>query len=321
MIWRLRKEAEINMNKKNTPEVVKEETAIATKETRHPLQIMVDQATEERKILSTYIATHMVKGVDYAPIHINKTCPNKYNCTVKYHFSKDNLTKAGAEKIKDLLKLYPDFKKDSDTWEMAGSKPGLFCYRCILLTQDGKPAGVGLGACDASEKMGNMNNAIKIAKKRAFVDAILTTGSLSDFFTQDLEDMHLTDDKEPVRVGSNVSTVPVAVSDEITKVYNETTEKEDVPVIEAKLPVHMITPLQKTKIMTLLPLKGKTLTDLEGAVAVFEVESYQDLTLHQANKVIEKLESLPDQAKRTAPEDTIDPDEADKGIEQMRLKN
>lgn len=161
----------------------------AIKTAQHPLQRMVDEATEERKIMSTYIKQHMVAGVDYAPIHIKKDCPNKYNCAIKSHWSKDNLTKAGAEKIKDLLKLYPDFKRDEDTWQMAGSKAGLFCYRCILLTADQKPAGVGLGACDVSEKYGNMNNAIKIAKKRAFVDAILTTGSLSDFFTQDLDDM------------------------------------------------------------------------------------------------------------------------------------
>lgn len=176
-------------NTKTTEEKQLQPTEEVMKAAQHPLQVMVNQATEERKILASYIAKNMVKGVDFAPIHINKTCDNKHTCTNKYHFSKDNLTKAGAEKIKDLLRLYPDFKRDSDTWEMAGSKPGLFCYRCILLTQDQKPAGVGLGACDATEKSGNMNNAIKIAKKRAFVDAILTTGSLSDFFTQDMEDM------------------------------------------------------------------------------------------------------------------------------------
>jgi hypothetical protein len=170
------------------------EKQLATK-AEHPLQVLVDQATEERRILTQYITQHMVKGTDYAPIHIKKDCPNKFDCKNKFHFSKDNLTKAGAEKIKDLLKLYPDFKRDSDTWEMAGSKPGLFCYRCILLTQNQKPAGVGLGACDVSEKNGNMNNAIKIAKKRAFVDAILTTGSLSDFFTQDLEERGFDEDQ------------------------------------------------------------------------------------------------------------------------------
>src|SRR5918996_2991822 len=112
----------------------KEENQLATK-AEHPLRVMVDQATEERLILTQYITQYMVKGTDYAPIHIKKDCPNKYDCKNKYHYSKDNLTKAGAEKIKDLLKLYPDFKRDSDTWEMAGSQPGHFCYGRIFLTQ------------------------------------------------------------------------------------------------------------------------------------------------------------------------------------------
>ena len=67
------------------------EKQLATKE-GHPLQVMVDQATEERRILTQYITQHMVKGTDYAPIHIKKDCPNKHDCKNKYHYSKDNLT-------------------------------------------------------------------------------------------------------------------------------------------------------------------------------------------------------------------------------------
>src|SRR4051812_35386515 len=72
------------------------------------LQQMVDEETSNRKIISKFITDHMKKGTDYAPIHINKTCQNKWNCTDKYHFSKDNLTKAGAEKMGSLLALRPE---------------------------------------------------------------------------------------------------------------------------------------------------------------------------------------------------------------------
>ena len=240
----------------------KEEKQLATK-AEHPLQVMVDQATEERRILTQYITQHMVKGTDYAPIHIKKDCPNKYDCKNKYHYSKDNLTKAGAEKIKDLLKLYPDFKRDSDTWEMAGSKSGLFCYRCILLTQDQKPAGVGLGACDVSEKNGNMNNAIKIAKKRAFVDAILTTGSLSDFFTQDLED-GLVDSEDPIETA-----------------YDKTNGNRH----------GRITYKQSNFIRGLLKQKGHTENEL---FVKYEVANMGQLTSKQASTIIENLQKLPD---------------------------
>lgn len=161
-------------------------------EVREPvpqLQQMVDEETRNRQILTAYITNHMKKGIDYAPIHINKTCQDKYNCTNKYHFSKDNLTKAGAEKIGSLLALRPETVMDRDTWEMAGSRPGLYCYKCNLYNlKTGALIGDGLGACDKKEKSESDNTAIKIAKKRAFVDAVLSVGKLSDFFTQDLDE-------------------------------------------------------------------------------------------------------------------------------------
>lgn len=247
----------------------KEEKQLSTN-SEHPLQVMVDQATEERRILTQYITQHMVKGTDYAPIHIKKDCLNKYNCKNKYHYSKDNLTKAGAEKIKDLLKLYPDFKRDNDTWEMAGAKPGLFCYRCILLTQAQKPAGVGLGACDVSEKNGNMNNAIKIAKKRAFVDAILTTGSLSDFFTQDLEEGSFDEDRTmtPREMGE-------------AKVANENNGYRS----------ERITQKQIGFIQGLLVKKGHTEKEL---FLKYEITDMSQLTRTQASTIIENLLKLSD---------------------------
>lgn len=231
---------------------------------------MVDQATEERRILTRYINQHMVKGTDYAPIHIKKDCLNKYSCKNKHHHSKDNLTKAGAEKIKDLLKLYPDFKRDNDTWEMAGSKPGLFCYRCILLTQDQKPAGVGLGACDVSEKNGNMNNAIKIAKKRAFVDAILTTGSLSDFFTQDLEEVGF-DEYQSL---THREMGPAKVPNEYNGYRNERITKNQIGFVKG-----------------LLVKKGYTEKEL---FLKYEITDMSQLTRTQASTIIENLLKLSD---------------------------
>jgi hypothetical protein len=140
------------------------------------LRQMVIDESERRKILMEYIAGHMKEGTDYGSIEI------------RGKLSKPSLWKSGAEKFGSLMKLRPDFVRDTETWEMTGSKAGVFCYRCHLYNFDDKVVGVGLGACTLEEK-GNYNNAIKMAKKRAFVDAILTTGALSDFFTADLEDM------------------------------------------------------------------------------------------------------------------------------------
>jgi protein tyrosine phosphatase len=56
----------------------------------------------------------------------------------------------------------------------------------------------GLGSCNTKERKYikqdpyTMDNTVlKMAKKRAFVDATLLVGSLSDLFTQDIEDMDL----------------------------------------------------------------------------------------------------------------------------------
>lgn len=110
--------------------------------------------------------------------------------------SKPSLLKPGAEKILMLLGLsseYEIIEKVQDYEE------GFFAYtvRCIL-TKNGIVVTEGLGHCNSKEKKYESdkqdkymlgNTCLKMAKKRAQVDAALTVGSLSDIFTQDLEDM------------------------------------------------------------------------------------------------------------------------------------
>jgi len=109
---------------------------------------------------------------------------------------KPSLLKPGAEKILMLLGLasqYEIIEKIQDYEE------GFFSYtiRCIL-TKNGQVITEGLGHCNSKEKKYESdkqdkymlgNTCLKMAKKRAQVDAALTVGSLSNIFTQDLEDM------------------------------------------------------------------------------------------------------------------------------------
>jgi hypothetical protein len=135
--------------------------------------------TEKRKLLVEYINEHLVEGVDYGKIHVVKNCYDKYNCKIPHHYSKNVLFKPGGEKFCSLFRLRAEFRRDNETWEMMGKVPGLVCLICTLQTANGLIAG---------EEKGNPNTAIKIAEKRAKLDAVLATGGLSDFFTQDLED-------------------------------------------------------------------------------------------------------------------------------------
>ena len=118
---------------------------------------------------------------------------------------KPSLLKPGAEKILMLLGIaseYEIMEKIQDYDE------GFFAYtvRCVL-TKGGQVVTEGLGHCNSKEKKYESdkqdkymlgNTCLKMAKKRAQVDAALTVGSLSNIFTQDLEDMVQFDNSERV---------------------------------------------------------------------------------------------------------------------------
>lgn len=220
-----------------------------------PLQKMVDEETANREILTRFITEHMVRGTDYGSI------------TIGGRPSKDCLFKSGAEKFASLMRLRADVVKDNDTWEMAGSKPGLFCYRANLYNQKNELVGMGLGACNVTEKNGNMNNSIKIAKKRAFVDAILTTGALSDFFTQDIDEM--SDN------GKTQSTSQPSASQS----YSQQSFKASFKQINY--------------IKGLINQKGYADAKVLF-LKKYDVEKMEDLTNDQASQIISNLKGLPD---------------------------
>ena len=110
--------------------------------------------------------------------------------------SKASLLKPGAEKILMLLGLASQYEIIE---QIQNYDDGFFAYtiRCVL-TRNGQVITEGLGHCNSKEKKYDSDNqdkymlgntCLKMAKKRAQVDAALTVGSLSNIFTQDLEDM------------------------------------------------------------------------------------------------------------------------------------
>jgi len=145
------------------------------------VQKMMAYEIELRKLVTEYIKYNLKDKLDYGSIKMK----TKNGRIIK---TKPVLFKSGTEKFTSLFKLKPKFRKDSDTWEMSGSKAGLYCYVCELVNLGGEIVAEGRGACSTASKQGDDNNAIKIAQKRAQTDAVLRQGALSDFFTQDLED-------------------------------------------------------------------------------------------------------------------------------------
>ena len=109
-----------------------------------------------------------------------------------YHViqGKKSMAKGGAEKIAAIFGWQAMFLPDDDTIKMLGTEKGVIAYICKL-QKGSQYKGEGRGARSLAQDKGDVNKAIKMASKSAFVDAVLRTSGLSDFYTQDLEDMKL----------------------------------------------------------------------------------------------------------------------------------
>ena len=147
----------------------------------------VEQEVARRTQIKSFVKDQLVAGTDFVNIK-----------------GKDTLAKPGMEKILSLFSLKSRLFKDEETLSMVTSKD-LIAYRCELYrthSSDGHEEimAEGRGSCSVSEKRGDVNTTIKIAEKRARMDACLTLG-FSEYFTQDLDDMN-TDHIEPAATKS-----------------------------------------------------------------------------------------------------------------------
>ncbi|MEG3065967.1 MULTISPECIES: hypothetical protein [Acetomicrobium] len=128
------------------------------------------------------------------------------------------LLKPGAEKITVLLGLRSRFEI---VGKVEDFEAGFFAYmvRCSLVAANGETITEGLGQANTKERKYARqdpytlaNTVLKMARKRALVDAALTVGSLSDIFTQDLEDADLAAEvRKSQQTGAHLyaSTVPL----------------------------------------------------------------------------------------------------------------
>lgn len=179
-------------SKKNKELVPASETSVVA-----GLAISTDQLktalkaqTEQRKLIADFIKKHLVKGVDFIRIHVVKNCAaedkRRGSCKLDGHFSKDILAKPGQEKIFSLFQLTSELVKDVETMEMLQGERGLVAYKCLVKRGD-QVVAEGRGACRVGDNRRDVNATIKIAEKRARMDACLALG-FSEYFAQDLDD-------------------------------------------------------------------------------------------------------------------------------------
>lgn len=150
------------------------------------IQAAVDKQKKQREVITAFVKDQLVKDIDFGVI------PGT---------SKPTLYKPGQEKIFSLFGLTATCQRDDETLQMLGDIKGLVAYKCIVYKNQ-RPIAEGRGACVVGEGAKNnyagrdVNTTIKIAEKRARMDACLSLG-FSEFFTQDLDDMDLSGSGAP----------------------------------------------------------------------------------------------------------------------------
>lgn len=128
--------------------------------------------------------------------------------TIKGCGTKPTLLQSGAEKIAYMFHFVPEYEVTRSSLENGHREYEVVCK--LKHRETGQLMGGGLGLCTTMESKyryrwegyGNnrhrvenpdiadtYNTVLKMAKKRAFVDAVKSTTAASDIFTQDIEDL------------------------------------------------------------------------------------------------------------------------------------
>ncbi|WP_297456217.1 hypothetical protein [Persephonella sp.] len=223
----------------------------------------LDIVNRHISLFKQFIQSQMVEGVDYGYI------TNKEGKPIS---DKPTLFKSGAEKLAMLFSFSPMYEVDKyEDWDK-----GIFRYevKCSLISRKtGEVIAEGHGIAHSKERKYRSNKVdpfdlpntlLKMAKKRAFVDAVLLATGGSFFFTQDLEDT-----TEPIQTDNS----------------------------------NNISEAQIRKISVLVKELGWSEEQFKNWLKkAAKVESRKDLTKSQASKIIDYLQKQLDEKKKQEPE-------------------
>lgn len=147
--------------------------------------LSMEEAKERIAMLQNFVKEMMIPNIDYGVI---PSC------------NKPTLFKAGAEKLCDIFGFSKQLEilNRIEDWEK-----GIFNYEVKVILINKKTGIIeaeGIGACNSKERKYKgqdsysiVNTILKMAKKRALIDAVLSATRSSDIFTQDIEDMNIED--------------------------------------------------------------------------------------------------------------------------------
>lgn len=259
-----------NINENNiTSEIIKEDSNLIVIKPEDKVEfsyvpefaITMNEARERINMLQGFVKEMMIPKVDYGFIP---------NC------DKPALFKSGAEKLCDIFGFSKQIEilNRVEDWEK-----GLFHYevKTILINKrTGMIEAEGIGSCNSKERKyikqdsySIINTILKMAKKRAFVDAVLSATRSSGIFTQDIEELS---DNEPLEAKINIP---------YTKNYKKNEKKDN---------VRMITKDQQTQIILTIN-KNKISVDYAKDIMMerYNVTESKMLTREQADEFIDLL--------------------------------
>lgn len=229
-----------------------------------------EEAKQRVVMLQEFVKSMMVQGQDYGLIP---------GC------NKPSLFKPGAEKLCDIF----GFSKQVEIMNRVENWDKPFLHYEVKVTLTNKRTGLleaeGIGSCNSMErKYANQNTfticntLIKMAKKRALVDAVLSATRSSGIFTQDIEDLDL---------------APQSYAPTATQTYSNTkSSSTSITVVNNLSP---ITPNQLKKIVALVKQLGMpTETVKQLMLDRYQVENSQQLTKQNASDFIQHLMTMLD---------------------------
>ena len=135
--------------------------------------------------IEAIIAKYLRPGVDYAVIP---------------HTTKPSLLKGGAERLASIFgfRVSCEIVNRIENFDTATPANSFVQYeaKVIVYNHEGTVVSEGYGSCNSAESKflkqpfaNRVNTVLKMSKKRAYVDAILTATCASSVFTQDMEDI------------------------------------------------------------------------------------------------------------------------------------
>lgn len=170
-----------------------------TSEPATPLQPAKKQSSKKESKSKSSTSSANTPNEDIETI-VGKYLKPQQDYAVIPHTTKPTLLKGGAEKLAtifgfttscSIVNRIEHFDYDNPATSFVQYEAKVIVYNC-----DGTAVSEGYGSCNSSESKflkqpfaNRINTVLKISKKRAYVDAILTATCASSVFTQDMEDI------------------------------------------------------------------------------------------------------------------------------------